>query len=89
MGVNGVAGPLPLSLASASCLQAGHTHSGQPQDALLQRQIIALRGHLAELRAATERCMPTHGPKGDRASWGRWPNAQSRSGREPPSAAAD
>ncbi|CAM9368503.1 unnamed protein product [Rangifer tarandus platyrhynchus] len=35
--------------------EARHTHSGRPQDALLQRQVTALRGHLAELRAATER----------------------------------
>ncbi|KAM7245648.1 hypothetical protein CapIbe_001946 [Capra ibex] len=55
VGVNGVVGPPPLSLASVSCLQAGRARSGQPQDALLQRQVIALRGHLAELRAATEK----------------------------------
>ncbi|XP_069439617.1 ciliary rootlet coiled-coil protein 2 isoform X6 [Ovis canadensis] len=35
--------------------EAGRARSGQPQDALLQRQVIALRGHLAELRAATEK----------------------------------
>lgn len=64
--MNGVAGPPPLSLSSVSCLQAGRARSGQPQDALLQRQVIALRGHLAELRAATEKCVPTHWPKGDR-----------------------
>ncbi|XP_040087898.1 putative ciliary rootlet coiled-coil protein 2 [Oryx dammah] len=55
VGVNGVAVPPPLSLASVSCLQAGRAHSGQPQDALLQRQVTALRGQLAELRAATEK----------------------------------
>ena len=66
VGVNGVAGPPPLSLASASCLQAGRARSGQPQDALLQRQVTALQGRLAELRAATEKCVPTCWPKGDR-----------------------
>ncbi|XP_010854357.1 PREDICTED: putative ciliary rootlet coiled-coil protein-like 3 protein, partial [Bison bison bison] len=55
VGVNGVTGPPPLSLASASRLQAGRARSGQPQDALLQRQVTALRGRLAELRAATEK----------------------------------
>ncbi|XP_061268884.1 ciliary rootlet coiled-coil protein 2 isoform X2 [Bos javanicus] len=35
--------------------EAGRARSGQPQDALLQRQVTALRGRLAELRAATEK----------------------------------
>ncbi|KAB0386380.1 hypothetical protein FD755_001336, partial [Muntiacus reevesi] len=43
------------SLQGWPCCPHGHTHSGQPQDTLLQRQVTALRGHLAELRAATER----------------------------------
>ncbi|ELR52249.1 hypothetical protein M91_12486, partial [Bos mutus] len=35
--------------------EAGRARSGQPQDTLLQRQVTALRGRLAELRAATEK----------------------------------
>ena len=42
------------------------SRSGQPQDTLLQRQVTALRGRLAELRAATEKCVPTRWPKGAR-----------------------
>uniref|UniRef100_A0AC11ANA9 Ciliary rootlet coiled-coil, rootletin family member 2 n=1 Tax=Ovis aries TaxID=9940 RepID=A0AC11ANA9_SHEEP len=48
-------GSVPRLRAELELREAGRARSGQPQDALLQRQVIALRGHLAELRAATEK----------------------------------
>ena len=86
--VNGAAGlPSPLSTGlrlqwtRASCFQTQRTRAGGHQDVLLlQRQVSALRGHLAELRAATERCVPATLPTQSQA----W--APSGSGRRAPDA---
>lgn len=74
---------LRLQWTQASCFQTQRTRTVGHQDVLLlQRQVTALRGHLAELRAATERCVPATLPTQSQA----W--APSGSGRRAPDAQA-
>ncbi|KAJ8781681.1 hypothetical protein J1605_010939 [Eschrichtius robustus] len=85
MGLQGSPHPsapgLRLQWTQASCFQTQRTRAGGHQDVLLlQRQVTALRGHLAELRAATERCVPATLPTQSQA----W--APSGSGRRAPDA---